>query len=454
MNRFVGLDIHRRLAEACIMNARGHVLERHTISCTRSGLQAFAESHLRPGDRVALEATTHCWAVAATLRPFVEAAVVSNPLMTKAIAYARIKTDKVDAQVLAQLLRTEYLPAVWTPDQDTQRLRILTSRRAGLVAEQTRLKNRIHSVLFAELIPPPDGTLFSQKGMEWLEQLELPAESRALVESDLRLLDAVGKELTAIDAEVARKANDDQRARLLMTLPGVNYTTAVGILAAIGDFRRFAEPDKLAAYLGLAPSTRQSAGRCYHGPITKRGNSNARWLLIQAAQHLRTHPGPLGVFYRKLRRSKNHNVAVVACARKMARIVWFMLINNEPYRYAQPRLTEEKLARLRIKVTGKKKKTGPKKGTPPAPNRGTGKRERTEPALPAVYSEAGLPAAKGPDQVAPGERKALEEMGVAGYFGEIQAPKKVLRVRKGTPADGTGSPPPPPQGGTTTQSSS
>jgi hypothetical protein len=98
--------------------------------------------------------------------------------------------------------------------------------------------------------------------------------------------------------------------------------------------------DHAASYLGLAPSTKQSANQCYHGPITKRGNAHARWMLIEAAQHLDKHPGPLGHFFHRLARKKNRNVAVVAGARKLAAIGWQMLVTNEPYRYAIPRSTE------------------------------------------------------------------------------------------------------------------
>lgn len=427
MERFIGFDIHRKSAVVCCLSPSGKVLERYDLPCTREALRDFGERFLGKDDHVALEATTHCWGVAAALAPFVRRVHVANPLLTKAIAHAKVKTDKVDAQVLAQLLRADYLPMVWQPDAATLRLRTLTSRRAALVSERTRLKNRIHSVLFMDLVPPPEHDLFSLAGQQWLNALELSGESRALIDSDLRLLAAVDQELETLDKEVAAKAHAEERAKLLMTLPGVDYTTAVGLLAAIGDLDRFPDADHLASYLGLTPSTRQSADQCFHGPITKRGNSHARWLLIQAAQHLRTHPGPLGVTYRKLRKSKNHNVAVTACARKLARIVWFMLTNNEPYRYAQPRLTDEKLARLRIKVTGKKRKTGPKKGSEPSPNQGTGRRERTEPALPQVLKQADLPPAKGPAEISPGERHALETMGVTEYFEEIQSPKKVLR---------------------------
>src|SRR5438309_7892669 len=123
----------------------GQVLARFSVAGTRAALEAFAKAHLLPTDQVALEATTHCWAVARVLKPFVARVVVSNPLQTQAIAQAKIKTDKVDAQVLAQLLRTDFLPLVWEPDAVTEERRVLCSRRAGLVAERNRPKDRIHA---------------------------------------------------------------------------------------------------------------------------------------------------------------------------------------------------------------------------------------------------------------------------------------------------------------------
>jgi hypothetical protein len=126
------------------------------------------------------------------------------------------------------------------------------------------------------------------------------------------------------------------------------------MLAAWGDAKRFPDGDHAASYLGLAPCTKQSAEHCYHGPITKRGNALARWMLIEAAQHLDKHPGPLGNFFRRLARKKNRNVAVVAAARKLAVIGWQMLTSGEPYRYAIPRSTEAKLAKLRGQATGRR----------------------------------------------------------------------------------------------------
>ena len=146
MIRYIGLDVHREVLVACIIDSEGRCLERHRIELSRSNLERFAKERLQRGDRVALEATTNTWAVVEVIEPYVERVVVANPLRTRAIAEAKVKTDKVDSEVLAQLLRCDYLPSVWRPDAPTRQLRELSTHRAALVAEQTRLKNRIHSL--------------------------------------------------------------------------------------------------------------------------------------------------------------------------------------------------------------------------------------------------------------------------------------------------------------------
>jgi transposase len=388
--RSVGLDVHKRQVTACFVDGAGRKLETRTFALTRAKLTYFAQHVLRPADHVALEATTNCWAVAAVLQPHVARVVVSNPLLTKAIAQAKVKTDKVDAQVLAQLLRCDFLPEVWHPDTTTQQMRELTGRRAALVQQRTALRNRIHSVLAMRLIETP-ASLFGQAGQAWLADLlpSLDAQAQLLITSDLRLLPAVQQEIELLDQQLAREGWQDERVRLLMTLPGVDVTVAEAVLAALGDIERFPTPEQAAAYLGLVPSTHQSADKCYHGPITKRGNNQARWMLIQAAQHIRLHPGPLGHFFRRLKQRKNHNVAVVATARKLVMIAWHMLRKNEPYRYAIPRSTETKLAALRVRATGELRKGGLAKGTKCEAKLPGG--SRTIKSLDRVYNSEGLP---------------------------------------------------------------
>ena len=102
--RYVGLHVHKCVVEACVVDARGKVVLRERFALDRRTLELFAKKFLCQADHVALEATTNCWIVAELLKLHVAEVVVSNPMVTKAIAQAKIKTDKVDAHVLGAAL--------------------------------------------------------------------------------------------------------------------------------------------------------------------------------------------------------------------------------------------------------------------------------------------------------------------------------------------------------------
>lgn len=422
MIHHIGLDVHKRLVVACILDDAGQIVRRDKIEdFDLPALRNWLTQLVQPGDQVALEVTTNCHAVANVLKKLDCEVTLSNPMATKAIASAKIKTDKVDAHVLAQLLRCGYLPSVWQPDEGTKGNRELVARRASLVRQRIVIKNRIHAVLATRLLIPPAG-LFSNEGQSWLQGLPLDPRTRHLVDSDLQLLTALGEQVDVWDGELAEEAWKDARAKLLMTIPGVDRAVAMTLLAAWGDVSRFRDADAAAGYLGLAPSTKQSASKCHHGGITKRGNCQARWMLIQASQHLGKHPGPLGHFFRKIANKKCRNVAVVAVARKLATIAWHMLTRNEPYRYALPETTQAKLARLRIEVTGQKRTTGLGKGI--KAKRVLAEPSRAIPTLTDVCQREGLPT---PLPLTPGEQKTVAAAECGEFVASIHTPKRKLR---------------------------
>src|SRR5271166_4135329 len=159
--RFVGVDLHKKVATFHVLSQNGTSLQSGSFDVGLDSIRDFAAKHLRPTDQLAVEVTSNTWAFVRLVRPYVAKVVVSNPMKTKAIAEANVKTDKVDAFVLAQLLRCDYLPSVWVPTSDIEDNRSLAARRTGLVNQRTGIRNRIHSVLARRLIQAPAGGLFT-----------------------------------------------------------------------------------------------------------------------------------------------------------------------------------------------------------------------------------------------------------------------------------------------------
>jgi transposase len=237
VRRCIGLDVHRDFAQVAIWR-NGRVVDAGTVATSPEGLRAFAAT-LTMNDEVALEATMNTSAIAALLAPRCGRVVVSNPLKTRAIAEAKVKTDKVDARVLAELLAADYLPSVWLADDETRALRRQVSRRVRLVRQRTRLKNQVQAVLARNLLPRcPASDLFGNKGRSWLAAQPLPVDEQCTVDALLRQLDFAGEELRLLDGELARVALERPDVRRLMTIPGVDIAVAVSLAATVGDFSR------------------------------------------------------------------------------------------------------------------------------------------------------------------------------------------------------------------------
>ena len=168
--RIIGLDIHRAFAEAVAwQDARAQP----TGAChhgSRKSLQAFAKK-LSTDDVLVIEATGNAASVAAVIGPYVARVVIANPKQVHLIARAKIKTDTIDAGVLAQLYASGFLPEVWIADQATQALRRQVTRRNQIVRQRARLKNIIQSILHAHLIPScPHQDLCGPTGRAWLSE--------------------------------------------------------------------------------------------------------------------------------------------------------------------------------------------------------------------------------------------------------------------------------------------
>src|SRR4051812_16861926 len=183
---------------------------------TRTALEGFGKSLLAT-DEVVIEATGNCMAVSRVLSPFVKRVVIANPLQVQAIAHAHVKTDKIDAGTLANLYAAGYLPEIWTPDAITERMRRLVARRYQVVRHRTRIKNEVHSILYAHLIPQcPHADLFGRLGRAWLIRQQVPDDECAAIERHIRELDRLGEDLGVLDREIAEGALSDAAIERLL----------------------------------------------------------------------------------------------------------------------------------------------------------------------------------------------------------------------------------------------
>lgn len=256
---------------------------------------------------------------------------LANPYKVKLIAESRAKTDKVDARVLAHLMRLGYLPESYVAGRALRDRRSFLRYRMRLIQQRTRHKNQIHRLLRMEGIESPEVTdLFGKTGRAWLEKVCVlrPVHERIKRET-LQMLDHTVLYASAIDKELKQTVSEE--AKRLMTIPGIGIFIANVILAEAGDIRRFATPKHFAGYTGLVCSQRSSGGRQHFGKITKQGNKILRWVFVEAAQKAKISDPNLRSFADRIASKKGRGRATVALARKLAEITWHVLMKKQAY---------------------------------------------------------------------------------------------------------------------------
>jgi transposase len=231
--------------------------------------------------------------------------------------------DKVDAAILAQLLRADLLPEAWLAPPRVRQLRALLRHRASLVRLGTQLRNRIHAVA-ADHGYDRSASYWTGPGRGWLAELDLPAASREIVGDCLAVIDGLAPVIDRIDGELHAHARADPRVKVLRTLPGVGEFTALVMLAEIGDITRFGSARKLASWAGLTPTVRGSDLKVRHGHISKQGSAWLRWVMNQAAQTAKRSP-EFAASYAAIAKRRGKKIATIAVARKLLTRAWHLL---------------------------------------------------------------------------------------------------------------------------------
>lgn len=327
---YVGLDIHKNYVHAVAVDEAGQEQSQARVDNEEEALKQYIGS--LPGRaKIALEATFGWAFVYDALEGHADDIVLSHPKRAKAVASAKIKTDKIDATVLAQLLRMDFLPAAYAPPREVRDLRDLLRHRATLVRVRTAAKNRIHALLARYGIRHPFSDLFGQAGRAFLSQLELRPFHRVVLEDNLLLIDTVNESVKRLSKQIRTLSKQDERVQWLKSMPGIGDYSALLILAEIGDVARFPTAKQLCSYAGLVPSVHASGDHTRYGRITKEGSSWLRWIMVEAAQQATRKPGRLSRFYDRVAGRHGRKAARVALARQMLCIIHHLLTHCEHY---------------------------------------------------------------------------------------------------------------------------
>lgn len=330
----VGCDQHKHYSQVMVKDKEGNIKDQAKLYHNdRDKLTNYFTS--LPGDStVLLEASGFEPWLCDLLQELGFNVKLAHPLKTRAIAEERIKTDKISAGVLADLLRANLVSEAYIASPQIRQKRYKMRYRQTMVRLRTMSKNKIHSLLGSLGVQtPPVTDLFGKGGRSYLEGLKLQPSYQRALNGYLTLIDEFSFLIKELNTEIRHESAKDPELVLLTTIPGIGIVLANMILAEIGDINRFLSSSKLASYAGIIPSIHQSGQVNYSGKITKRGSRYLRWAFVEAA-HTAVRKDPhIASFYSKIRNKKGVHVAMVAVARKLLVYAYQVLKKKEPYKY-------------------------------------------------------------------------------------------------------------------------
>ena len=326
---YVGLDVHKEFCQASVLDESGDELSNIKVPTRKEELESFLAGF--EDARFVLESTGVWEFVYGIVESKGFEVLLAHPMKVKAISSAKVKTDKVDARTLAQLLRMDMIPSSYVPDKQVRDIRELVRHRKALVEKTTAFKNRVKAELLRRGIRRPEElkTSWSDKSVQWMRSLDI-----LVVNSNLDVIEALQAQIKAINDRLFPEFLRNRDAKLISTIPGIGYYGAMLIASEIDDVHRFADAQHLCSYAGLVPSVHQSSNVAYYGRISKQGSRHLRWILTEAVHiHVVNEPdSQLTRFFLRVARKKGRQVATVATARKMLTAIYWMLFNQEEFK--------------------------------------------------------------------------------------------------------------------------
>jgi transposase len=317
---YLGIDLHRHSVVVAAMNDAGEIRPAKRFECSQpEEILRYAEE-FRPF-RAVIEATsTYRW-----LYELLSAAgqvLLAHPFRLRAMVQRRSKTDRLDAMLLAQLLRINQIPLAYVPSARFQMLRETTRQRSRLTHAQTQVKQALRWLLARHNINPPYKCPFGPRGRYWFARQDFGAVDNPIRDELLERLQHFDRQLGAMDARLEELRPQYPEVETLTELHGVGLYSAMIIISEFGEVTRFCTAKQAGAYTGLTPRVSQSGSHCHLGHISKQGSPWLRWILLEAAMKIVRQDVGLANFHHRIRKRSSAKIARVATARKLAEICW------------------------------------------------------------------------------------------------------------------------------------
>lgn len=327
----LGVDVHKKYSQVAVLNEQGEITmnvkmlnEKRLFSELLSEFNEPCQAVIESG---------YSWGTMFDLLTDLGVDVtVAHALKVKAIASAKIKTDKIDAKTLAQLLKANLIPEVHVPCKDVRQQKDLLRQRCWLIKVRTMLKNRIHQVISRNHVEIPDfSDLFGVGGRKFLKSLQLPHPDNDILQQDLEIYDFFNEQIKQTAQWIEESLKDNPYRKILETLPGFGTVFSALVALEIDTIERFDNPGKLSSYAGLIPTTYASGGKVYHGNLSPQCNHWLRYAFIEASWSAIVFSPYCRSLYARVKKRKSPTIAITVVARRLAEIAFHCLKENRSY---------------------------------------------------------------------------------------------------------------------------
>jgi transposase len=323
-----GVDLHKKFFNFFSYDERtGKSTEGKVFNNDREERREYLEMFDAPS-QVAVEATRNWYWFIDMLQEAEIKVHLSNPKQTKAIAWARVKNDKVDARTLCKLLKANILPTCWIPEKKMRDIREMVRFRTKLVRIRTQAKNMIHSYLGKQNVTPPVKNLWTLEGRKWLEGDILKTPHGEMKDYCLKLISSLDEMINEYDKKLEKIGYKPKGIELVETIPNTGYTRALTIITETGPIELFKRAKSYVACSGLAPTTRGSAGHFKQGRLSKEARLSLKWTFIEIANRAWMIDIDLRKYFSRIQNRRGKKIAKISLARKLAKGVYHMLKDN------------------------------------------------------------------------------------------------------------------------------
>jgi transposase len=329
---YLGIDLHLKRSYFVLMNTAGEVVDKRGMK--NSEIREYILKKVPRETFAVMEATRNWPYFYDLLGEHVERVELAHAKEVRSIATAAVKTDQIDASVLAHLARLNFLPTSYAAPKEVRDLRQHMRYREWLVEQRKRVKNRVHAVLAGYNLASPVTDMFGKAGRAWLAEVtekELRLTAKRVINEMLLLVDQLDEQIKALGKDIPLTEEMEAKTELLMSMPGIGKLNAATILGEVGDVTRFGSAKALCNWAGMTPRVHQSDSVVRHGPISKQGSRYLRSAMVRTSiTACRVSPRWSRV-YERLAQRCGWRSAKVAVARRLLTVVYYMLKKDQPY---------------------------------------------------------------------------------------------------------------------------